>query len=74
MIAFRASTVVIAARQVMFRVPPQMSIGQADLDATIGRRSEATVGPDLRSFDLERVDADLVGFWRHMRNAQGLPE
>jgi hypothetical protein len=74
MIAFRASTAAIAVRQVMFRVPPQMSIGQADLDATIAPRSEASVGPDLRSFDLERVDADLVGFWRHVQNAQGLPE
>jgi hypothetical protein len=72
MIAFPHSTVMTAGRQVVLRLPPQMSIGGADLEATIARPSGALWGAGLPSGDLERIDADLVGFWRHVRNTQGL--
>jgi len=70
MIAFRASTLVTAGRQLVLKLPPETSIGQADFDATIAYCSEAVWGRGLRNVDLERNDADLVGFWRHVRGAE----
>lgn len=69
MIAFRASTVVTAGRQLVLMLPPETSIGQAGLDATIAHRSQAPWTRNLQPVDLERNHADLVGFWRHVRRS-----
>ena len=66
MIAFRNSTILAAERHAMLKLPPETSIGQAELDASVAERPEILRVGNLRSVDSEQIDADLVGFWRHV--------
>jgi len=56
----------------MLKLPPETSVGQADLDASVARGPELPRVGDPRSADSERMDADLVGFWRHVRSSLNL--
>ena len=62
MIAFRNSTILTAERHATLKLPPETSIGQADLDAMAAGRPEIPSVGNLRFADSERIDADLVGF------------
>ena len=58
-------TTVSMARELVFKVPPGTSTGEADLVAGGERSSQARTDGQSRSLDHERIDAELVGFWRH---------